>query len=51
MGQTNNNEKQTKKRLQVVKSQDVEFSMDLADEDDLEAIERAEAADKRQDND
>lgn len=36
-------------RIPVVKAQDVEFSMDEADKDDLEAIERAEAASKRQD--
>lgn len=39
-----------KRKLPVAKAQDVEFSMDAADQDDLEAIERAEAADKRQDN-
>lgn len=37
-----------KGRLPVAKSQDVEFSMEEADAEDLEAIERAEAADKRQ---
>lgn len=32
------------------KNEDVEFSEALADEDDLEAVERAEAADRRQQN-
>lgn len=36
------------RRLPIVKTQDVEFSIDEADEEDLEAMERAEAADKRQ---
>jgi hypothetical protein len=36
------------RRLPIVKAQDVEFSIDEADEEDLEAMERAEAADKRQ---
>ncbi len=38
----------TARRLPIVKAQDVEFSMDQADEEDLEAMERAEAAEKRQ---
>ncbi|MDF2927505.1 MAG: YfhD-like protein [Paenibacillaceae bacterium] len=38
------------KQLPVAKAQDVEFSMDQADDEDLEAMERAEACDKRQDN-
>lgn len=35
----------------IGKNEDVEFSEALADEDDLEAVERAEAADNRQQND
>jgi hypothetical protein len=38
----------TARRLPIVKAQDVEFSMDEADAEDLEAMERAEAAEKRQ---
>lgn len=33
--------------LPISRNEDVEFSMELADEDDLEALERAEAADRR----
>lgn len=36
------------KDLPIAKNEDVEFSMDLADEDDLEALQRAKKADKRQ---
>lgn len=34
--------------LPVAKNEDVEFAAELADEDDLEAQQRAEAADDRQ---
>ncbi|TMV43833.1 YfhD family protein [Paenibacillus mesophilus] len=37
--------------LPIGKNEDVDFSEALADEDDLEAVERAEAADNRQQND
>lgn len=47
----NQNDKQTEKdKLPVVKSEDVAFSLKVADEDDLEALARAEAADRRQEN-
>lgn len=36
------------KSLPVARSEDVEFSMEQADAEDLEALERMEAADKRQ---
>jgi hypothetical protein len=42
--QTNNNHEQ----LPIAKNEDVEFSAELADEDDFEALERAEEADCRQ---
>ncbi|CDN42159.1 MULTISPECIES: YfhD family protein [Paenibacillus] len=35
------------KDLPLGKSEDVEFSRDLADRDDLEAMQRAEEADRR----
>jgi len=37
-----------KRRLPVVRSEDVEFSADVADRDDLEAQKRADAAERRQ---
>lgn len=37
-------------QLPVAKNEDVEFSEALADADDREAVERAEAADSRQQN-
>lgn len=39
------------KKLPTNKNEDVEFSESLADENDREAAERAEAADSRQRND
>ncbi|MFD2672426.1 YfhD family protein [Marinicrinis sediminis] len=35
-------------KLPISKNEDVEFSMDQADAADLEALKRADAADKRQ---
>lgn len=35
------------KNLPIAKNEDVEFSRELADEDDMEAVARMEAADKR----
>lgn len=35
-------------QLPIVKSEDVEFSMELADHDDLVALQRAKEADSRQ---
>jgi hypothetical protein len=36
------------KKLPIAKNEDVEFSRERADQDDLEAVERMEAADQRQ---
>ncbi|MCM3171036.1 MULTISPECIES: YfhD family protein [Paenibacillus] len=36
------------KRLQSAKNEDVEFSSESADHDDVEALRRSEAADRRQ---
>ncbi len=36
-----------RKRLPVAREEDVEYSEELADRDDREAVERAEAADRR----
>lgn len=41
-------EKQNFGDLPIGKNEDVEFSEELADEDDLEAVKRAEAADNRE---
>lgn len=48
MDQNNLGTPQKSRRLPIVKAQDVEFSIDEADDEDMEALERAEAADKRQ---
>jgi hypothetical protein len=40
-------ERRTEK-VPIVKNEDVEFSCELADADDLEAVDRAHAADQRQ---
>lgn len=37
------------KKLHSAKNEDVEFSAELADHDDVEALRRSEAADRRQD--
>ncbi|MFC6332048.1 YfhD family protein [Paenibacillus septentrionalis] len=42
------NQEQRHKNLPVNKVEDVEFSRELADQEDLEALERAEKADRRQ---
>lgn len=42
------NERSERKKLPIARSEDVEFSMEQADDEDLEALERMEAADKRQ---
>jgi hypothetical protein len=47
MKQTNQNHKNNNK-LPVGKKEDVEFSRELADNEDLEALKRMEAADRRQ---
>ncbi|MEW9701580.1 YfhD family protein [Paenibacillus sp. SI8] len=41
-----NNKQQSE--LPIVKNEDVEFAAEVADEDDFEAAERAQAADYRQ---
>ncbi|MCI3923225.1 YfhD family protein [Paenibacillus sp. TRM 82003] len=46
--QTNNNEEGKNNKLPVAKNEDVEFSRELADDEDMEALERMEAADRRQ---
>lgn len=48
--QQNLNDATANSKLPMAHAIDVEFSMELADEDDVEALERAEAADKRQEN-
>jgi hypothetical protein len=40
--------KQKNNQLPVEKNEDVEFSRELADREDLEAVARAESADERQ---
>ncbi|MEB3100710.1 YfhD family protein [Ferviditalea candida] len=42
--------RQQNNNLPVAKREDVEFSAEAADADDLEAVERAEAAEQRQKN-
>ncbi|HZG57671.1 YfhD family protein [Paenibacillus sp.] len=42
------NQQQAQKKLPIGMNEDVEFSRELADEDDMEALERMEAADRRQ---
>jgi hypothetical protein len=42
------NQENEERKLPVAKNEDVEFSRELADEEDLEALERMEAADARQ---
>ena len=44
---TMNEQAGEKEELPISKNEDVEFSMDQADADDLEALERMEAADRR----
>jgi hypothetical protein len=41
-------EEQDERKLPISKNEQVEFSAELADADDIEAVERAEAADYRQ---
>jgi hypothetical protein len=43
-----NLQKPQRQELPIAKNEDVEYSSKLADEDDVEAVERAEAADTRQ---
>jgi hypothetical protein len=46
--ETSNQDTEKRKNLPIVRSDDVEFSKEAADTDDLEALERAEAAENRQ---
>nr|WP_090815937.1 YfhD family protein [Paenibacillus sp. yr247] len=46
MSQKKNQQEQ--RQLPVVKNEDVEFAAEIADENDFEAAERAQAADYRQ---
>jgi hypothetical protein len=46
--QSNENNTEKRENLPIVMYDDVEFSADQADIDDLEALERAVAADNRQ---
>ncbi|WP_274363238.1 YfhD family protein [Paenibacillus thermotolerans] len=39
---------QRQNHLPIAKNEDVEFSRELADEEDMEAMKRMEAADRRQ---
>jgi hypothetical protein len=48
MTPTQNNKNDRK--LPIAKNEKVEFSADLADVDDIEAVKRAEAADNRQEH-
>jgi hypothetical protein len=48
MGRNNPNNNEMAKQLQTGKLEDVEFSTEEADSDDIEAQERAEAANARQ---
>jgi len=41
------NNKNQEKKLPIAKNEDVEFSMEMADQEDLEALERMKAADRR----
>ncbi len=40
--------KQSNKQVPVEKNEDIEFSRELADQEDMEAVARAESADERQ---
>jgi hypothetical protein len=44
------NQKKSNQNLPVSKQEDVEFSAEVADKDDFEAAERAQAADDRQED-
>lgn len=44
-------DRQRKDNLPIAKGEDVEFSSEVADEDDMEAVQRAESAEQRQQND
>lgn len=43
-------EQENQKQLPINKVEDVEFSLDQADKEDLEALERSKQADKRQES-
>jgi hypothetical protein len=42
------NERSRKRQLPIGKNEDVDYDAEFADEDDVEAVERAHAADARQ---
>ncbi|MDF2964410.1 MAG: YfhD-like protein [Paenibacillus sp.] len=41
-------QRESQQRLPIGKNEDVDYSAEMADEDDLEAVERANQADARQ---
>ncbi|URN93960.1 MAG: YfhD family protein [Candidatus Pristimantibacillus lignocellulolyticus] len=45
-----NKDNEQKKAIPSSKNEDVEFAIDQADQNDLEALKRAEAADQRQES-
>jgi hypothetical protein len=48
LNMSDKNKKDAKEKIPVIKAEDVEFSRELADRDDFEAIKRARRADRRQ---
>ena len=48
MSENKKQKQQSANELPVVKNEDVEFAAEVADADDFEAAERAQAADNRQ---
>lgn len=50
MKETNRLHDKTARKLPVAKNEDVEFEVEFADEEDMEAVERANDADARQQN-
>jgi len=44
------NQNEMQKNLPINKIEDVEFSMDQADQDDMKALERSEQAERRQES-
>jgi hypothetical protein len=44
------NQEKEERKLPIAKNELVEYSSEMADEDDIEAVERAEEADNRQQN-
>ncbi|MGO4498458.1 YfhD family protein [Paenibacillus sp. 2RAB27] len=50
MSENNKRKQQDANHLPIVKNEDVEFAAEVADKDDFEASERAQAADDRQED-